>query len=130
MSPSYRGLAIIGGGYIGLEMSQFYRRMGSRVVVIEESAQVAGHEDEDIARALQQLLEAEEIEFHLRAQVTSIKKRKDGVALTLKERGAGSTELRASHLFVAKVLAVASEGPDIVSRSWMTRLTPALATLA
>src|SRR5205085_500369 len=94
-------LAIIGGGYIGLEMGQFYRRMGSRVVVIEESAQVAGHEDEDVARALQQLLKAEEIEFHLRAQVTSIKKRKDGVALTLKERGAGSTEIRASHLFVA-----------------------------
>src|SRR2546421_5502277 len=94
-------LAIIGGGYIGLEMSQFYRRMGSHVVVIEEAAQVAGHEDEDVARAVQQLLEAEEIEFRLRAKVTSIKKRKDGVALTLKERGAGSTEIRASHLFVA-----------------------------
>ena len=94
-------LAIIGGGYIGLEMSQFYRRMGSRVLVIEEAAQGAGHEDEDVARALQQLLKAEEIEFHLRAQVTSIKKRKDGVALTLKERGAGSTEIRASHLFIA-----------------------------
>src|SRR2546423_6951479 len=49
-------LAIIGGGYIGLEMSQFYRRMGSRVLVIEEAAQGAGHEDEDVARALQQLL--------------------------------------------------------------------------
>lgn len=94
-------LAIIGGGYIGLEMSQFYRRMGSRVVVIEESAQVAGHEDEDVARALQQLLETEEIEFRLRAKVTRVKKRKDGVALTLKEKGAGSAEIRASHLFVA-----------------------------
>ncbi|HEX8844726.1 MAG TPA: mercuric reductase [Pyrinomonadaceae bacterium] len=94
-------LAIIGGGYIGLEMSQFYQRMGSRVIVIEESAQVAGHEDEDVARAIQQLLEAEEIEFRLRAKVMSVKKRKDGVALTLKGRGAGPTEIRASHLFVA-----------------------------
>src|SRR5882724_6022205 len=34
-------LAIIGGGYIGLEMSQFYRRMGSRVTVIEAGDQVA-----------------------------------------------------------------------------------------
>ena len=38
-------LAIIGGGYIGLEMAQFYRRMGSRVTVIEESGQVAGRDD-------------------------------------------------------------------------------------
>lgn len=94
-------LAIIGGGYIGLEMSQFYRRMGSRVVVVEESEQVAGHEDEDVARAIQQLLEAEGIEFRLQAKVARVKARKDGVALTLKEKGAGSTEIRASHLFVA-----------------------------
>src|SRR3989442_8648224 len=40
-------LAIIGGGYIGLEMGQFYQRMGSRVTVIEESGQIAGREDED-----------------------------------------------------------------------------------
>jgi len=45
-------LAIIGGGYIGLEMGQFYQRMGSRVTVIEESDQIAGHEDEDVAQAL------------------------------------------------------------------------------
>ena len=94
-------LAIIGGGYIGLEMSQFYRRMGGRVVVIEESAQVAGHEDEDIARALQQLLEAEGIEFRLRAKVTRVKERKDGVALALEAGDDGPTEIRASHLFVA-----------------------------
>ena len=42
-------LAIIGGGYIGLEMGQFYQRMGSRVTVIEESDQIADREDEDVA---------------------------------------------------------------------------------
>jgi pyruvate/2-oxoglutarate dehydrogenase complex dihydrolipoamide dehydrogenase (E3) component len=94
-------LAIIGGGYIGLEMGQFYRRMGSHVVVVEESAQVAGHEDEDVARALQQLLEAEGIEFRLRAKVARVKARKGGVALTLEDGGAGPAEIRASHLFVA-----------------------------
>src|SRR5919198_2501488 len=94
-------LAIIGGGYIGLEMSQFYRRMGSRVVVVEESAQVAGHEDEDVARSLQQLLEAEGIEFRLKAKVARVKARKGGVALTLEASADGPTEIRASHLFVA-----------------------------
>jgi len=45
-------LGIIGGGYIGLEMVQLYRRMGSRVTVIEESGQIASREDEDVALAL------------------------------------------------------------------------------
>jgi pyruvate/2-oxoglutarate dehydrogenase complex dihydrolipoamide dehydrogenase (E3) component len=38
-------LAIIDGGYIGLEMGRFYRRLDSRVTVIEESGQIAGRED-------------------------------------------------------------------------------------
>jgi len=56
-------LAVIGGGYIGLEMSQFYRRMGTRVTVIEESNQIASREDEDVAQALQNLLETDGVEF-------------------------------------------------------------------
>jgi pyruvate/2-oxoglutarate dehydrogenase complex dihydrolipoamide dehydrogenase (E3) component len=47
-----RHLAIVGGGYIGLEMAQLYRRLGSRVTVIEGGGQIAGHEDEDVAGAL------------------------------------------------------------------------------
>ena len=42
-------LAMIGAGAIGLEMAQFYRRMGSRVTVIEFGSQIAGHEDPEIA---------------------------------------------------------------------------------
>src|SRR5215472_6496975 len=38
-------LAIVGAGAIGLEMGQFYRRMGTRVTVIEFGDQIAGHED-------------------------------------------------------------------------------------
>ncbi len=93
-------LAIIGGGYIGLEMSQFYRRMGSRVTVIEEGDQVAGHEDEDVARALQKLLETEGIEFHLNAKVKQVKPNDGGVTLRLNRRN-GSSEIGASHVFVA-----------------------------
>ena len=40
---------MIGAGAIGLEMAQFYRRMGSRVTVIEFGSQIAGHEDPEIA---------------------------------------------------------------------------------
>src|SRR5205085_177679 len=96
--PDY--LAIIGGGYIGLEMSQFYRRMGSRVIIIEESGQIASHEDEDVARSLQQLLEMEGVAFRLNARVERVAPQDKGVTLTLKE-GNISTEIEATHLFVA-----------------------------
>ena len=46
-------------------MAQFYRRMGSRVTVIEESGQIASREDEDVALALYEVLETDSVEFHL-----------------------------------------------------------------
>ena len=95
-----RHLAIIGGGSIGLEMSQFYRRMGSRVIVIDEGGQVAAHEDEDVARVLQNVLETESIEFHLNAKVKRVKT-DDGSATLLLEGGNGLSEIKASHVFVA-----------------------------
>ena len=65
-------LAMIGGSYIGLEMAQFYRRMGSQVAVWETSPRIAAHEDEEVSSAIQQFLEREGIEFHLNAQIQSI----------------------------------------------------------
>ncbi len=65
-------LALIGGSYIGLEMAQFYRRMGTRVAVWETSPRIAMHEDEEISSAIQQFLEQEGIEFHLNARIQSI----------------------------------------------------------
>jgi pyruvate/2-oxoglutarate dehydrogenase complex dihydrolipoamide dehydrogenase (E3) component len=93
-------LAILGGGYTGLEMAQFYRRMGSRVTVIEQSAQVAGHEDEEVAGALRQLLESEEIAFRLETRVEGFDRDGAGLRLHLKA-GRGRETLSASHLFVA-----------------------------
>jgi pyruvate/2-oxoglutarate dehydrogenase complex dihydrolipoamide dehydrogenase (E3) component len=92
-------LVIIGGGYIGLEMSQFYRRMGSRVTVIEGANQVAGHEDQDVASALQSLLEAEGIEFHLNTSVKRVESR-ENVKLTV-EKDKESFPISASNVFVA-----------------------------
>lgn len=93
-------LVIIGGGYIGLEMSQFYRRMGSRVTVIEGANQVAGHEDQDIASALQSLLAAEGIEFHLNTSVKRVEGIRERVKLTVEDH-TKSFAIAASHVFVA-----------------------------
>ena len=76
-------LAMIGGGYIGLEMAQFYRRMGSEVTVWEGAPRIAEHEDEEISAAIQAFLEEEGIEFRTNASVQSV------------------DELKATHIFIA-----------------------------
>jgi pyruvate/2-oxoglutarate dehydrogenase complex dihydrolipoamide dehydrogenase (E3) component len=65
-------LAMIGGGYIGLEMAQFYQRLGSHVAVWEHSSRIAVNEDEEVSTAIHQFLEREGVEFHLNAQIRSI----------------------------------------------------------
>ena len=93
-------LAILGAGYTGLEMAQFYRRMGSRVTVIDPAAQVASREDEGVARALRQILESEEIAFRLETSAERAERDGGGVRLTLKSRQHRES-LAVSHLFVA-----------------------------
>ncbi len=95
-----KNLAIIGGGYIGLEMGQFYRRMGSRVTVLEESGQIATREDEDVAQALQELLESDGVEFRLNSQVKRVSSLNADLMLMI-ERRDGPQQLEASHVFVA-----------------------------
>src|SRR6516164_5784400 len=88
---------VIGGGSIGLEMAQFYRRLGSDVVVIEGAGQIAGHEeDADVASALQQLLEAEGIEFRLNSKITRIERANGQISVRLDKDA-----IVATHLFVA-----------------------------
>lgn len=93
-------LAIVGGGYIGLEMSQFYRRMGSEVTVIQRGPQVTDREDPDVAQAMQKFLEAEGVKFLLNAEVKQAQKSEEGVQLRVMQNGAEQT-LSASHIFVA-----------------------------
>ena len=92
-------LAIIGAGAIGLEMAQFYRRMGSQVTIIESGEHIAGHEDRDVAQALQTVLESEGVKFHLKTAVASIETDRGGVSLRLGQDDA--SKLSASHIFVA-----------------------------
>ncbi|MDQ3025885.1 MAG: mercuric reductase [Pseudomonadota bacterium] len=96
--PSH--LLMIGGGYIGLEMGQFYRRMGSEVTIVNAGAHVAGHEDHDVSDALQELLEAEGIRFVMDAKVAKLEKRGSKVAAHI-QAGKERSTLEASHVFVA-----------------------------
>jgi pyruvate/2-oxoglutarate dehydrogenase complex dihydrolipoamide dehydrogenase (E3) component len=94
-------LVLLGGGYIGLEMAQFYRRMGSRVTVVDRGNRVAVREDDDVCQALQPILEAEGIVFRLGTTADRVAAAGDGVAITVRDHDGPAENLRGSHLFVA-----------------------------
>src|ERR1700740_66730 len=62
-------LLVIGGGYIGLELSQAMRRFGSRVTVIDRNDRLLHHEDEDVSDALRALFQDEGIEVILNTKI-------------------------------------------------------------
>jgi len=93
-------LVFIGGGYIALEMSQFYTRMGSRVTVVDEGNQILRNEDEDIVLPLQKLLESEGIEFRLEERVERVERVRGGVSLTVR-MASGTGRIRGSTVFLS-----------------------------
>lgn len=93
-------LLILGGGYIGLEFGQMFRRFGSAVTIIHSAAQVVQREDPEIVAELQKALEAEGITFLLNARTTQVKTSEGRVTLSV-ERGGERKDVSGSHLLVA-----------------------------
>ncbi|MGY3608019.1 MULTISPECIES: FAD-dependent oxidoreductase [unclassified Bradyrhizobium] len=69
-APSH--LIVLGGGYVGVEMAQGFRRFGSRVTIIEPGRQLMGREDADAAEEIQRILSGEGIDVLLNAQPISV----------------------------------------------------------
>jgi pyruvate/2-oxoglutarate dehydrogenase complex dihydrolipoamide dehydrogenase (E3) component len=93
-------IVVLGGGYIGLEFGQMFRRFGSRVTVVHNGGQILAREDADVAAELQKTLEAEGLRFVLNARTTRVEQQQGQVALTL-QTGSGSETVAGSHLLVA-----------------------------
>ena len=68
-------LIVLGGGYIGLEMAQTFRRFGSKVTVIEGGPQIMGREDPDVAEEVRRILTSEGIQFVVGAEVLEVRGR-------------------------------------------------------
>jgi pyruvate/2-oxoglutarate dehydrogenase complex dihydrolipoamide dehydrogenase (E3) component len=68
-------LVVLGGGYVGLEFAQAYRRFGSRVSLIERGPQLLSREDPDIAAEIHRILSGEGIEIHLATDVLAVEGR-------------------------------------------------------
>jgi pyruvate/2-oxoglutarate dehydrogenase complex dihydrolipoamide dehydrogenase (E3) component len=94
-------LIVLGGGYVGLEMAQAFRRFGSRVTVIEQAPQLAPREDPDVAEAIRAIFADDGVDVVLDAALEAIEGRSGGqVGVRLRARGA-QREIEGSDLLVA-----------------------------
>ncbi|KAH7122403.1 FAD-dependent pyridine nucleotide-disulfide oxidoreductase [Dendryphion nanum] len=94
-------LVILGGGYIGLEFAQAFRRFGAEVSVIERADTILIREDEDVSSALADILKSEGVQFHTATTITAVSGTSgDSVTLT----GTSSSQpftITGTHLLVA-----------------------------
>jgi pyruvate/2-oxoglutarate dehydrogenase complex dihydrolipoamide dehydrogenase (E3) component len=65
-------LIVFGGGYVGIEMAQAYRRFGTRVTIVEPARQLMSREDADVAEEIQSVLVGEGIDVVLNAQPVNV----------------------------------------------------------
>jgi pyruvate/2-oxoglutarate dehydrogenase complex dihydrolipoamide dehydrogenase (E3) component len=94
-------LLVFGGGYVGLEMAQAYRRFGSRVTVIEPGARIMSREDPEVADELHRILSTEGIQFLTAAEILRVCGR-SGEAVAVSVRTAsGERTIEGSDIMVA-----------------------------
>ena len=95
-----RRLAVIGGGYIGMEFASMYANFGSQVVIIQDGADFLPREDEEVARAVLERLEARGIRVVRSATVREVLNGAEAAVLSVETEG-GLERLEADAVLVA-----------------------------
>ena len=97
--PSH--LLILGGGYVGLEFGQMFRRFGSNVTIIERGNQLMAREDTDISEEMIKILKEDGVQVLLRTSPVSVVKDSDGTVKCTVKTPAGEEVISCSHIMVA-----------------------------
>jgi pyruvate/2-oxoglutarate dehydrogenase complex dihydrolipoamide dehydrogenase (E3) component len=93
-------LLVLGGGYIGLEFGQLFRRFGSRVTIVQSAGQLLTREDPDIAEEVAKILQQDGVEILLNAKTTRVNQADGELRLEVQRQGKAAT-LTGSHLLAA-----------------------------
>ncbi len=94
-------LLVLGGGYVGVELAQAFRRFGSRVTVVDHGPQLLGREDADVAEAISSLFSDEGIEVALGAETERVEGRSGQVVRLRVRTAAGERTIEGTDLLVA-----------------------------
>lgn len=93
-------LAILGGGYIGLEFASMYAQYGSEVVVFEHGDRLVKREDQDVSIMIQSVLEKQGVSIVFEASITEVKNEDDSVIITY-QSGSELKEITVDALLIA-----------------------------
>ena len=94
-------LLVLGGGYVGIEFAQMFRRFGSEITVVQRGPQLLSREDADVAEAVAEILHGDGVEVLLDTEAQGVRQDESGgIRLTVNE-AAGERTLSGSHLLVA-----------------------------
>ncbi len=103
-------LLVLGGGFIGLEFAQMFRRFGAGVSVVERGGRLASREDEDVSEALESVFEEDGIRVRTETEVRAVEASEAGGIRLLVDGPAGREDVEGSHLLVAVGRRPASDG--------------------
>src|ERR671910_3845458 len=93
-------LLVLGGGYVGLEFAQMFRRFGSEVTIVQRGPQLLSREDADVAEAVAEVLRDDDVEVLLRTSALRAGRGDGGIQLTV-HTPEGECTLSGSHLLAA-----------------------------
>ncbi|HXE10719.1 MAG TPA: FAD-dependent oxidoreductase [Bryobacteraceae bacterium] len=94
-------LIVIGGGYVGLELSQAMRRFGSKVTIVDRNSRLLHREDDDVAEALAGLFNDEGIDALLGARIVHVSGRSGESVTVIIEQAGREMNLTGTHLLAA-----------------------------
>jgi len=93
-------LLVLGGGYIGLEFGQLFRRFGARITIVQSAPQLLTREDADVSEEILKILREDGVEILLNATTSRVEKAETGIQLHVSQQG-HSMIIAGSHLLVA-----------------------------
>jgi pyruvate/2-oxoglutarate dehydrogenase complex dihydrolipoamide dehydrogenase (E3) component len=94
-------LIVLGGGYVGLEFGQMFRRFGSEVTIVQRAPRLMGREDPDIAELMADILREDGIRILLNASASGVGRSEDRSVHVAVEGLGGNGIVTGSHLLVA-----------------------------
>ncbi|HKC89621.1 MAG TPA: mercuric reductase [Blastocatellia bacterium] len=94
-------LLVLGGGYVGLEFGQMFRRFGSRVTIVQRAPQLLGREDQDVADEVAGIMREDGVEVLLNSEAARVEKGRGGEIHLTVRTPEGERTLTGSHLLAA-----------------------------
>jgi pyruvate/2-oxoglutarate dehydrogenase complex dihydrolipoamide dehydrogenase (E3) component len=119
-------LIVLGGGYVGVELAQAMSRFGSKVTVVDHNDRLLHKEDDDVTKALADLLTYEGVDTVLNARVIRVSGKSGGSVTVVVEQGGREKTLAGTHLLVAagrrpntENIGLASAGIELTDRGYI-----------